>query len=422
MMSTRQHLGVILLVGFHAVMLTGAGPVGTGEKPSAQRMPYDPELARKTVAFWESRAGKDPMGFLEWRELSAAYLARQRETGDIADAVKAKDAARRSLKISEKRNVQARIRLARALLTQHRFPEALEAATKAAAQDPSANRLVADIQMELGELDAAERALAADPARDDDLNFLALRARLDEMKGRGDAALRRWKEACEFIEKRPDLPAETAAWTYTMLGHTLIDRGRLDEGEKACREALDVFPVDYRAMTGLAEAAVWRKDWKSAASWSKKAVDACPQNPEAIRLLAESLEKLGDSKGATEQNDRLASLCRSFPRIYDRHWVMFLADQGRDLDEALTIALKDRELRNDVFASDTLAWVYYKMGKVSEAEKWMAKALSKGTQTAPLYYHAGMIAKSAGDSDRANAYFAHVRDLNPFFKEAADAN
>ena len=399
----------------------GAAPFHDAPKPGAtdatptstDRAPYDPQLARKTVEFWKSSAGRDPAGFLEWRELSAAYLARQRETGDIADAVKAEDAARRSLKISEKRNAQAVIRLGRSLLTQHRFPEALEAAKKAAALDPAANRLVADIQIELGDLEAAETALAANPARGDDLNYLAIRARLDEMGGRPEAALRRWKESCEIADERPDMPAETVAWAYTMLGHTLIDRGRLEEGERACRKALQVFPVDYRAMTGMAEAAVWREDWKSAADWAKKAVNACPQNPEAIRLLAESLSELGDAKGSQEQNDRLASLCRSFPRIYDRHWVMFLADQGRDLDEALALAKKDLELRRDLFGYDALAWVCFKKGALPEAEKAMAKALGHGTQAAPLYYHAGMIAKASGDADRAEAFFSHARKLNP---------
>ena len=112
-----------------------------------EREEYDPELAAKTVAFWERRVAQDPEGFIELRELASAYLARQRETGDVADAVKAEDAARRSLKIMDRRNAGAWIRLGRSLLAQHRFAEALDAARSAAALDPSASRLVADIQL-----------------------------------------------------------------------------------------------------------------------------------------------------------------------------------------------------------------------------------------------------------------------------------
>src|SRR5262249_12697826 len=162
--------------------------------------------------------------------------------------------------------------------------------------------------------------------------------------------------ACGVVKGRPDMPAETFAWAHTMLGHSLIDSGRLEEGEIACREALSGFPNDYRAMTGLAEAAAWREDWRSADEWARNALDVCQQNPEELRLRAEALAKLGDAQGAAGQVRRLETLCRSFPRIYDRHWVMFCADEGRNLDEALDLARKDLELRKDVFAYDALAW------------------------------------------------------------------
>ena len=69
----------------------------------ADRPPYRSDLTSRTVAFWEAQAKGDPQGFLERREVAGAYLARLRESGDIADAVKAEEAARKSLKISGRR-------------------------------------------------------------------------------------------------------------------------------------------------------------------------------------------------------------------------------------------------------------------------------------------------------------------------------
>ena len=118
-----------------ATGLSGRG-VSSGQEPpaspkaeappiSTERTPYDPERARKTVAFWQAQSDRDAQGAIALRELAAAYLSLQRETGDIADAVRAEDAARRSLKILSRGNAGAATRLARALLAQHRFPEAL---------------------------------------------------------------------------------------------------------------------------------------------------------------------------------------------------------------------------------------------------------------------------------------------------------
>jgi tetratricopeptide (TPR) repeat protein len=203
-----------------------------------------------------------------------------------------------------------------------------------------------------------------------------------------------------------------------MIGHALIDSGRLDEGERSCRDALAVFPGDYRALTGLAEAATWRQDWQAAADWARKAVAACPQNPEAIRLLGEALEEQGDTEGARTEFRRLERLAASFPRIYDRHWILFCADRERDLDAALALARKDLELRQDVLAHDTLAWVCYKKGLLDEAEGEMAKALSRGLQTAQIYHHAGAIAKASGELMRAEAYFSVAKRLNPYLAKS----
>src|SRR5262252_5735320 len=136
--------------------LTGPLPAGLGgdldddADGALRRAPYDPATVRKTVDFWEGRVRKSPGRFLEHRELAGAYLARQRETGDVQDAVRAERAARRSLELLPGGNVTALTRLARSLLGQHRFPEVLEVARRAAKLDPAAELLVADVELELG--------------------------------------------------------------------------------------------------------------------------------------------------------------------------------------------------------------------------------------------------------------------------------
>jgi tetratricopeptide (TPR) repeat protein len=175
------------------------------------------------------------------------------------------------------------------------------------------------------------------------------------------------------------MPAETVAWYHTMVGHGLIDLGKLDEGVQSCKEALAIFPRDYRAMTGLAEAAASRHDWQGAVTWGQKAIETSPQNPEAFKILGDAYAELGQTSKAEQKYQLLEQLAHSFPRIYDRHWALFCADKGSKLDHALTLARKDLELRQDLHAYDTLAWVCFKKGLQKEAEAAMEKALSQGT-------------------------------------------
>ncbi|MEJ7639297.1 MAG: tetratricopeptide repeat protein [Singulisphaera sp.] len=137
--------------------------------------------------------------------------------------------------------------------------------------------MIADVSLELGDYDAAERALAEIPDQPEDLNLMALRARVLELNGKPDRALELMQEARRQADGRSDLPHETVAWYHTMVGHALIDSGKLDEGERACRQALEVFPRDYRAMTGLAEASAWRGDGEEAIARGREASRPVPR-------------------------------------------------------------------------------------------------------------------------------------------------
>ena len=396
--------------------LDGRSTSAYGDDPIVPetRTPYDPARSAATIAFLEKRAAEDPEGAITRRELAGAYLARGRETGDIADAVRAEAAARDSLRLLPRNNANAMIRLARALLGQHRFPEAREVAARAERIDPEAVRLRADIDLELGRVAEAKAALAAIPDKPEDLNRLALRSRIALAEGRGDEAISLLEGAARRADGLMDMPHEAVAWYHTMVGHLNIDAGRLDPGERACRDALAVFPRDYRAMTGLAEAAAFREDWASCRDWCRQALEIGPQNPEALRLLGDALAALGRKTDAEAAYGRFTSLARSFPRIYDRHWIIFCADEGRDLDAALALARADLALRPDAGAHDALAWVCFKKGALEEARAESKLALAGGTNEAPLLRHAHLIARAAGDEAEAAGLLARARAANPY--------
>ena len=420
-------LGAWLLVGgigLSTPIATAQEPAGDAKLTAAEadlnrleteRAPFDPSIVSRTVAFYEDQVQKNPEGIIFHRELAGAYLARQRETGDIADAVRAEEAARKSLKLSTVNNHGAAIRLAQAMLAQHRFPEALNLAREVARYEPSAERMVIDILFEIGDYDAATKALEAISAQTEDMNLLSLRSRFADLQGHPDKSLALKREAAKITDGRPDIAAEPVAWYHTMVGHHLIDSGQLEEGEAACRKALTIFPNDYRAMTGMAEAATWRGDHAGALKWATDAIRISNQNPEALRLAGEACAGLGRKQEAEAQFQALRTLAHSFPRIYDRHWALFCLDNDQDLDEAMTLARQDLGLRHDIGAHDTLAWACFKKGLLDEADREMNLALAQGTQEAGMSYHAAQIAQARGDQARAQAMRAKVEALNPYF-------
>src|SRR5262249_55726155 len=85
--------------------------------------------------------------------------------------------------------------------------------------------------------------------------------------------------------------------------------------------------------------------------------------------------------------------------------------------EAYADAVKEYSVRKDIYGADAVAWTALKAGKLPEAEAAAKEALRLGTQDAKLFYHAGMIARAAGDTALARNYLQRAILLKPEFDQ-----
>jgi len=84
-------------------------------------------------------------------------------------------------------------------------------------------------------------------------------------------------------------------------------------------------------------------------------------------------------------------------------------------EEAYAGATREYEARRDVYGADAVAWTALKAGRIPEAQAAIKEALRLGTRDAKLFYHAGMIARAAGDQTSARDYLKRALALNPQF-------
>jgi len=54
--------------------------------------------------------------------------------------------------------------------------------------------------------------------------------------------------------------------------------------------------------------------------------------------------------------------------------------------------------------SDTLGWVYYRLGDMKQAVEWLAKAQADRPQNPVINYHLGMAHHKAGNAEKAKEY------------------
>jgi eukaryotic-like serine/threonine-protein kinase len=294
-----------------------------------------PGNAAAAIARLEAALRADPRFATAHAALARACLVRYEETGEVAWADRARDAAQEALRL-DPRDVEVRRSLARILASRGRLPEAIDELKQAIAQKPSSDgtrRLFSEVLVEAGQhgaaLEQAHEAVALRPGYvqnhmalgwvhfsagrfaeaatayrratevqpDDAWAFQMLGASL-HAAGDLEGAVAPYKEA---IRLAPD----ARAWAN--LGFVYYATGRLPEALTAYEEAARIEPGsgtirrdlgDARARSGDRPAA--RADWKAAIDLSREALRVNPGDARQLTNVAVCLAKLGQGDAARQ--------------------------------------------------------------------------------------------------------------------------
>jgi tetratricopeptide (TPR) repeat protein len=141
-------------------------------------------------------------------------------------------------------------------------------------------------------------------------------------------------------------------------------------------------------------------------------------DPAAVAALGDLLQIAGRKKEAEAQYalcEQAAKIGAAGGQLYNRQIALFYADHDLKPGEAYQLAKREYETRRDVYGADALAWAALKAGKIDEARQAAKDALRLGTQDAKLFYHAGMVARAAGDIAAAQEYLRLALKLSPRF-------
>ena len=352
------------------------------------------------IEFFTQRVAADPIGAADRGRLAALYLQRGRETGDFADYRRAEYLASQSLALREAHNAGAYVVLASALLAQHRFTEARDAAVALNTRDPdvpSNQSLLAEIELELGSYDAARVLFDSLARTPHDLSIAPRLARWAELTGRTDIARRLLERALADARARPDLPVEQLAWFYLRVGDFDLRHGRLAEADYALRTGLTTHPGDYRLLAALARLEAARGHWRRAIGYGEDAIAAVP-DPATFGVISDAYVRLGDTLNAAQYARAMEVAVAGQPGQWHRAWSLFLLDHNRRVPEVLARVQAELATRRDVYGYDLLAWALHKAHRDAEARVAMAQALALGTDDPQLRAHAAAIDSAFGQS------------------------
>ena len=251
-------------------------------------------------------------------------------------------------------------------------------------------------------LEAGRPEEASEAIRDlpDDPAVVRLRVRILRALGRED-------EAAQLVSRLREEDPRNAAWIAL---ETLLaaDREGAEEDRAVARAVAAVRAAGDEAPTLASQVAMWLLAWEHG-PLAARFLDALglPADPpvELLRARAAVLMSVGRT-GEAEAAYRML-----LERNPDDDAVLndlgyLLADEGRDLDEALGMIRRavESEPENPNYL-DSLAWVLHRLGRSGEALPLLLRAIRSGdgSPDATLHEHLGDVYLALGEVDRALA-------------------
>ena len=187
----------------------------------------------------------------------------------------------------------------------------------------------------------------------------------------------------------------------TFAAFILRQDGNLALAEKAAREALAEEPSNQKIISYLILILRGAEKFEEAEELLAESVEREPNNDRLIFSYAVVLNDLGRHEDSLEMMQRVIKINPSNSDALNFVAYSF-AESGKNLDEALEYANRALEIRpNDGFYLDTLGWVYYKLGRLTEAEQTLRRAMSLTDEDVVIAEHYGDILRKMGNRDKA---------------------
>jgi tetratricopeptide (TPR) repeat protein len=370
----------------------------------------DAEVAKASAA-----TARRPESDTAWVNLGDAFMQKARETADSAYYSRAEQAYRKALALNAK-CIDALAGMAWVNGSRHEFEASIDWSRRVLAIDPNyaaAFGLIGDAAVEMGDYDEAfdqyQKMLDIKP----DLSSYGRSAHLLQLTG--DTRRATWLMMKGIAAGSPY--AENTAWCRSQVGLIYYAEGAYLAAEQVLEEGLKKLPNDYRLLAAMGKVKAAKSDYAGAIEHYRRASEVAPQQD-----IVAALGDLYQSTGQTEEMKRQYALVESIARLNKANGVKgdmltakFYADHDIHLEEALKMEEEEYSTRKNVYVADTLAWCYFKNGRIEEAKKYIRLALKQNTPEALFLFHKGMIYGKAGDLAVAQQAFYEALSLSSNF-------
>lgn len=260
-------------------------------------------------------------------------------------------------------------------------------------------------------LTAFEEALALGP---DNLDALAGVAQVLTVQGSPKEALERVRQQLAKTKNHAEV--------YQLLGQLSVDRQDHEAALNYLAKAVALKPDLYSASLLIASTLMAQKKFDQAIAQAEKTIQSHPSAPQAYLLLANLHDRKQQYDQANRYYKKVLELDKS-SALAANSLAWNYAEHGGNLDVALTLAQKARELSpEDGNVAHTLGRIFYQKGNFLKAINLLKESSGKLQDRNPtVLYHLGLAYGKNGDGSLAKESFLKALKLDPNFAQAKEA-
>ncbi|MCR4418124.1 MAG: tetratricopeptide repeat protein [Ignavibacteria bacterium] len=223
--------------------------------------------------------------------------------------------------------------------------------------------------------------------------------------------------------------------------------GLSEQSINLLKSVYDYYEDEFDVNVILGQAHLSIEDYNSAVHYLQKSVDINSQNPDLLIALSFALGKLKKYDEAIAYSEQALSLdnknhnalvnlglllddagyFEKSDSIYEEalryypddptllnNYAYSLAKRKVNLEKALIMSKKSLEKDSLVDSYlDTLGWIYFQMGEIKEAEKYIKLAIDQGSPSAEILEHMGDVYLKLNQKEEAKEYYRMALKMNP---------
>jgi tetratricopeptide (TPR) repeat protein len=226
------------------------------------------------------------------------------------------------------------------------------------------------------------------------------------------ASQNRMDEAIKLLQDSISRQPERREFRLALANLYVRDQ-RYDDAVKLLQELLKTDPKSGDLLLRLAETQRRKGDVNAAVETFRQASQAAPADTRPLLQLGLLMDGTGRRDQAKPIYEQILKIQPDHP-IALNNLAFIKAEEGQDLDEALTMAQRARQgLPNSPDVMDTLGWIYLKKNLSDDAIRTFKELIVAAPNSASYHYHYGMALLQKGDKPSAKRELETAIRFNP---------